>query len=168
MKHTQLLVPGAILVLLASGLAYMARDKGGVDSPTATSNGASVLTANETDFDFGTIKMSDGKVTHSFEVANVGSAPIMVTSVYTSCMCTTALVTDAGGKESGPFGMPGHTSPYTEILIGIGETARVVAVFDPAAHGPSGVGLADRSIYLETNSAQTPRVELKFKALVTR
>ena len=168
MKYTQLLVPGAILVLLVLGLASMARDKEGANNSTATSNGASVLTANGTDFDFGTIKMGDGKVTHPFEVANIGSAPIMVTSVYTSCMCTTALVTDAEGKENGPFGMPGHTSPYTEILIGVGERAQVVAVFDPAAHGPSGVGLAERSIYLETNSAQAPRVELKFRAIVVR
>ena len=42
------------------------------------------------------------------------------------------------------------------------------AVFDPAAHGPSGVGLAQRYVYLETNSAKSPKLEISFQAMVTR
>lgn len=166
MRNSQLLIYGAFLLLVVAGLAFIAKG----DKPTASisTNGASVLAATEDFFDFGTIKMRDGKVSRVFTVRNDGKEPMTIQSVYTSCMCTEALVTDSFGKEYGPFGMPGHTSPRTNIAVGAGKSVNVEAVFDPAAHGPSGVGLAERTIYLETNSAEKPRIELKFKAVVTR
>lgn len=166
MKNSQLPIYGAFLLLVVAGLFFLA--KSDAPTPRVSTNGASVLAATEDFFDFGTINMRDGKVSRIFSVMNEGEEPVIVQSVYTSCMCTEAYVTDAAGKRHGPFGMPGHTSPRTNVIVGAGETALVEAVFDPAAHGPSGVGLAERSIYLETNSAEKPRVELKFKAVVTR
>lgn len=166
MKNSQLLIYGAFLLLVVAGLAFIAKD----DTPTASvaTNGASVLAATEDFFDFGTINMRDGKVSRVFIVQNDGAGTMVIQSAYTSCMCTEAYITDAAGKQHGPFGMPGHTSPRTNITVAAGESVSVEAVFDPAAHGPSGVGLAERSIYLETNSAEKPRVELKFRAVVVR
>lgn len=166
MKNSQLLIYGAFLLVVA-GLFFLAKD----DAPAAVgsaANGASVIASTEDFFDFGTINMRDGKVSRVFTVQNDGAETMVIQSAYTSCMCTEALLIDSGGKEYGPFGMPGHTSPRTNITIGAGKSVSVKAVFDPAAHGPSGVGLAERSIYLETNSAEKPRVELKFRAVVTR
>ena len=40
-------------------------------------------------FDFGTIKEADGKVSHTFEVSNTGDMPLVITRVIASCGCTT-------------------------------------------------------------------------------
>ena len=130
---------------------------------------AAVLSSQETYFDFGTISMADGEVSHTFNVINNGEEPIVIKKVYTSCMCTTAFIKNGAGKEYGGFSMPGHGGfAKADINVGPGEAIAVKAVFDPAAHGPSGVGLAQRSIYLETNSTQSPKLELTFRATVVR
>lgn len=177
MKNTQVIIWGAVLLFVVVGLSFLAKDNraekpkaalSASNGESTASNGASVLAATESFFDFGTIKMRDGKVSRVFELRNEGKESVKIQSIYTSCMCTEAFVSDSSGKKNGPFGMPGHTSPRTNITVGAGELVSVEAVFDPAAHGPSGVGLAERSIYLETNSEEKPRIELKFKAVVTR
>src|SRR3989344_6646290 len=170
MENKQLVIFGAVLLLIVLGITFFVKDDS-TEKPVValpTENGASALLATEDFFDFGTISMRNGKVSRVFSVRNNEEEPMMIQSVYTSCMCTEALVTDSLGKKHGPFGMPGHTSPRTNITVGAGESVSVEAIFDPAAHGPSGVGLAERSIYLETNSTEKPRIELKFRAVVTR
>lgn len=47
------------------------------------------IEAEVTEHDFGTIKESDGNVSHVFEVKNVGGAPLVITRVMSSCGCTT-------------------------------------------------------------------------------
>jgi hypothetical protein len=80
-------------------------------------------------------------------------------------MCTTALLVK-GVKQFGPFGMPGHAPiPAIDQTLAPGERAYVEVVFDPAAHGPAGVGLIERVVTIE-NSAQQP-VQLAFSARVT-
>lgn len=130
---------------------------------------ASAILALENYYDFGQVQMYEGNVKHNFELKNDGQEPVVINKVYTSCMCTQAVVYGVSGKKEGEFGMPGHGLPSkTYIEVGSGETINVEAIFDPAAHGPAGVGLAERSIYLETNSQINPKVELRFKAMVVR
>lgn len=129
----------------------------------------SAMSVMKNDWNFGEISMKDGNVTHNFELKNEGTEPVVIRKIFTSCMCTTALITDASGKEYGEFGMPGHGLPsQTDVKIAPGKTITVEAIFNPAAHGPAGVGLARRSIYLETNSSVSPKVEVRFSASVTR
>jgi len=164
-KHLAVYVIGGLLLvaLIFWGRAAGENDNG--DSPYS----ASVLVSTETDFDFGTIPMYGGDVVHEFTAINDGTEPIVVGKVYTTCGCTTAILVDASGKEYGEFGMQGHGLPSdTKVEVGPGEPLLVRAIFDPAAHGPSGVGLADRSVYVETNSAKSPKLEFSFKALVTQ
>lgn len=120
-------------------------------------------------YDFGTVSMKDGNVTHRYTVTNAGPEEVIITKVYTSCMCTEANITDARGKQFQGYGMQGH-GPLRKANIAVapGERITVEAVYDPAAHGPSGIGLADRTIFLETNSVETPTFELRFRAMVTR
>ena len=156
---------GGIIVFVVVGFFLL--NGGGGNSSTKTVS-ASTLESLESYYDFGTISMGNGDVAKLFEVKNTGTEPVAIEKVYTSCMCTTAKITDAEGNTYGPYGMPGHVSyDSSKIEIRGGETATVEAIFDPAAHGPSGIGLNQRVIYLETNSAQTPKVELKFAATVT-
>ena len=80
-------------------------------------------------------------------------------------MCTTAALKAKSGSY-GPFGMPGHgIIPKISGVVAANETAEVAAIFDPAAHGPAGVGKIERMIYIE--SANSAPVELKISALVT-
>ncbi|MBI5005441.1 MAG: DUF1573 domain-containing protein [Candidatus Lloydbacteria bacterium] len=156
-------------VLFIALFALFSTNKGDSTSRAET-NSAGSLSATEDTFDFGTILMQKGKVSHQFEVKNNGTEAVTIQKIYTSCMCTQAFVIDSAGKRHGAFGMQGHggVSSQTSIRVDAGATITVEAVFDPAAHGPSGVGLAQRSMYLETNSLSSPQLELTFQAMVAR
>jgi len=157
-----------VVVLIA--WAAVSENKPSKNSGNLSVSANSALIISEQAYDFGTISMEKGKVSHVFEVKNSGNETVTIDKVYTSCMCTKAIITNSEGKQQGMFSMPGHGGGSAEANIPIkaNETIRVEAIFDPAAHGPSGVGKADRSIYLETNSAQSPKIELQFSAIVTR
>ncbi len=166
-----------IAILVLGGVVWLARPKppgeGGIARPdsqignsTSTSqNSNGALNAEEANFNFGTISMAAGKVSHSFKIKNPGREPVNIGKMYTSCMCTTAALI-IGGKQFGPYGMPGHGFiPKINESINPNEEANVEVVFDPAAHGPAGVGRIQRSITIENNAGQA--LELGFTALVT-
>ncbi len=123
------------------------------------------VTVSERAFDFGTISMANGPVRHSFTVSNRSGAPMIAEKLYTSCMCTSAAL-KVGGEVSGPFGMPGHGSiPTIKKAIPAGADAVVEVTFDPAAHGPAGIGPIERIVYLETDAGAP--LEFGIKANVT-
>lgn len=101
--------------------------------------------------DFGSISMAAGKVRHTYSIRNTGETPLKIVGVQTSCMCTGAtIVTDNG--RFGPFGMPGHgRMPGIAETLAPGATAQVEVVFDPAAHGPAGVGRTERVVTIATD-----------------
>ncbi|PIS04686.1 MAG: hypothetical protein COT81_05190 [Candidatus Buchananbacteria bacterium CG10_big_fil_rev_8_21_14_0_10_42_9] len=150
-------------------LAWAASTENSSGNSTSSVYSASALEAPDNFYDFSTIAMQDGNVSHMYEVKNEGNEPVRIEEIYTSCMCTTASIIGADGTRRGRFGMKGHgLSGAANYEVMPGKSVIIEAVFDPAAHGPSGVGLARRSIYLETNSQTQPKVELRFQALVTR
>ncbi len=80
-------------------------------------------------------------------------------------MCTEATLVE-GGERFGPFGMRGHGKiPEINRIVEPGRGVFVEAVFDPNAHGPAGIGRANRVISVLMGSRAT--VELKFTAYVT-
>lgn len=121
----------------------------------------SALTSNKSLFEFGTISMAKGNVSTVFKVTNPTNKDINVESITTSCMCTKAFVLN-GTSKKGPFGMPGHAVvPKANELIKAGETRDIEVVYDPAAHGPAGVGPIDRFIYLQDTSGSVLKLEIK-------
>jgi len=126
-----------------------------------------ILTSEKTLYDFGTISMKDGNVNTMFQVSNLSNEDINLKSVTTSCMCTVAYVIDPEGNKKGPFGMPGHGGAVSKIneIIKAGETRNIEVVYDPNAHGPAGVGMIDRLVYLETENGN--KLQLEIKANVT-
>ncbi len=125
---------------------------------------AGSLFAEETYFDFGTVSMSEGKISHDFKIKNTGTNPATIRKVYTSCMCTTAIL-KMGDEQMGPYGMPGHGSiPTINKTMVAGEEATITVVFDPNAHGPAGVGLIQRTVTVENDGKP---IELDFKVIVT-
>lgn len=151
-----------ILVLL---LVLMAWSAPGKKPATVQPAQSLALIASETFYDFGTISMANGLVEHSFKVTNSSGKDIELKTVTTSCMCTKAYL-EGGTSKKGPFGMPGMGSiPPANEIIKAGESRDIKVVYDPNAHGPAGVGMIDRFVYLTDDSGGT--LDLEIKALVT-
>ncbi|MEK7069948.1 MAG: DUF1573 domain-containing protein [Patescibacteria group bacterium] len=125
------------------------------------------LMAEETVFDFGTVPMYGGKVKHNFTLKNTDQAPVKISKIYTSCMCTEATLI-SGKTKKGPFGMPGHNglTTFANQEIGAGESATIEVEVDPAAHGPQGTGPAKKVVYVETDDSQ--KLQLMMDINVTR
>lgn len=173
MKWHWLMCGAGLLVVTVSLIVASIKDND--DSKTqavpiakANQNSQSKIAVENDFYDFGTIAMKNGLVKRVYQLTNQGDEPLLIKKVYTSCMCTKANIISQNGEVNGPFGMPGHGGAISraDVTIQPGEQFTVEAVFDPAAHGPSGIGLANRVIYLETNSTVSPKVELKFSANV--
>lgn len=80
-------------------------------------------------------------------------------------MCTTATI-KKGEFSFGPFGMPGHGVNFgLNQVVNPGEEIVIVAEFDPAAHGPAGVGPIERAVRVEIENGEP--LEFEFKAIVT-
>ena len=111
--------------------------------------------------------MKDGKASKVFKVRNPGEEDINLEKVSTSCMCTNAYILMPDGEKKGPFGMPGHGGfvPKANEIVKAGEEREIEVVYDPNAHGPAGVGMIDRFVYLEDESGN--KLELEIKANVT-
>ncbi len=115
--------------------------------------------------DFGTISMAAGNVATTYRIKNEGAEPLTLDRIYTSCMCTNATLITANGRKQGPFGMPGH-GPLKAVKAQLapGEVALLEVVFDPAAHGPSGIGRIERVVTVNAKGA--PPLELGMLAMV--
>ena len=169
------MILGAVAIALALGIAIMAARPGtrpaiaasvaSAAQPAAVAiPAADGLQARETDFDFGSISMAAGKVTHRFWFRNEGAASVFMRRIYTSCMCTTATLVK-GMKIINTYGMPGHGPlPAVNIALDPGQAAYLDVVFDPAAHGPAGLGPTRRVVTIESDGV--PPVELRFAANV--
>lgn len=143
-------------ILIVAGVVFVARpDSSQKNNTVNVSNGLlGAIEIPEKTFDFGRISMTEGNVSHSFTIKNTGNEPVTINKMYTSCMCTTAVL-KMNGKTFGPYGMPGHGFiPKINQEFGSGEEAIVEVTFDPAAHGPAGLGLIQRAIILENNTGE--------------
>lgn len=131
-----------------------------------TAGAIGVLTAEEKFYDFGMISMKNGNVSKLFKVTNSTDKDIKLPSLTTSCMCTAAYFVEADGSKKGPFGMPGMGFvPKLNAIIKAGVSANVEVVYDPNAHGPAGVGMIDRFVYLEDEGGY--KIQFEIKANVT-
>lgn len=161
----------AIAIIVIFGFLFFAGKQASEKSPLQ--NGASVgLSAqagvfelSESFFDFSTISMKEGKVSRMFSLRNTAESPITISTVTTSCMCTEAFVVH-GDARHGPFGMPGHGSvPRVNETVEPGENVGIEIFFDPAAHGPAGVGKVERAVFIEDSDGN--RSTIVIRAFVT-
>ncbi|HET8670944.1 MAG TPA: DUF1573 domain-containing protein [Candidatus Saccharimonadales bacterium] len=143
-------------------LIVLGKPNGAQTNPSAATG---TITTAGSSYDFGTISMKDGRVNYTYTLKNTSDKPVKITKLYTSCMCTTAVLT-AGNQKEGPFGMQGHgvAIPNIAVTLAPGEEGKVAIAFDPAAHGPAGVGTINRTIFVVSES--NPTLKLKFKATV--
>ncbi len=118
-------------------------------------------------YDFGLVSMAKGNVEHDFAITNTTDSDVTINQAETSCMCTEALLKLPDGKEMGPYGMSGHGSSFSRsvgAIIKPGEAITVKVIFNPAAHGPSGIGKIERVVTLSTGRGP---LTMQFRAEVT-
>jgi len=155
-----------VAIVVLGGIIWIAQP--GSDNKVASSSGRSngvLVVEGENSYDFGSVSMAAGKVKNAFKIKNTGAEAVTISKMYTSCMCTTAVL-EVGKKKLGPFGMPGHGAvPSINQVVGPSEEALVEVIFDPAAHGPAGVGSIQRVVTIENNAGEP--IELQFTAMVT-
>jgi len=116
----------------------------------------------------GNIPYSGGNLIHVFPVKNAGTKDLEIANIATSCMCTKAYLKQGDNKSEG-FGMKGMSAPSNwKGIIKPGETAEIIADFDPAYHGPQGTGPVTRIVSFETNDPDNPYVEVSLEGDVVK
>jgi len=165
MKDSKVLITivVATVLLIGGGVVLL----GGKSTTTSeVLSEVSGIEANPTFYDLGEVPINGGVVTKEYSIKNTSGSAIKLKKVATSCMCTTASV-QIMGKETPFFGMEGHgdANPPVNIEVGVGQEGKVVVIFDPAAHGPQGVGPFNRVVYL-TFSDPAGIKELSFSGKV--
>lgn len=133
----------------------------GVSSYAKDDPAAPKIEILENSFDFGKIQLSD-VVKYPFKVKNVGKNPLTITSVTTSCHCTTVVVKIPGQDDSPSFGMHAMGVWQGEILPG--QEAILDVTYEPAKHPAKGP--IERIIYLQTNDPNNKDSKLEIKAEV--
>ncbi|RMF55126.1 DUF1573 domain-containing protein, partial [Candidatus Woesearchaeota archaeon] len=79
-------------------------------------------------------------VNTTFKVMNTGNSTLEISSISTSCGCTTA--------------------EMDELVIEPGESATLTVFFDPDFHEEP-KGRFSRTVFLETNDPENPEAEVK-------
>ena len=161
-QKTVLIVIGIITFAILGTGAWLLSRPTGVEVEKSDQAKAEV---GETNYDWGEIKINGGNTEKVFLIKNTGTGPLKLSGVSTSCMCTIAQVI-IDGKESPFFAMHQKSSWVGEIPAG--KEAELKIVFDPAFHGPSGVGQMIRQIVVETNDKDNPQLEFMLKGNVVK
>lgn len=149
------------ILIIAGAVIFLGKSESQKPQVAAVTNVS--LTTDSTSFDWGTIKLKGGKVDKTFTITNTGSDTLKLYEVVTSCLCTTAQV-KINGNVSPYFAMHQKSSWVGEVAPG--ETAELEVVFDPAFHGPQGVGDITRMITVKTNAQSQPEVSFNLTAKV--
>ena len=108
-NYKETAIIASITLLVFAGIIWMAAssEKKPKEQANISDAVSGALVAQDSNYDFGTISMAKGKVSRTFVLENSSFSPTTINSIYTSCMCTSAILI-SGGDRKGPFGMAGH------------------------------------------------------------
>lgn len=155
-------VVGAVGVLALIGFFTAGNaDKQGNEAVAGTSS----FQVNTEKIELGEVSV-DGDYPAEFTISNTGDAPLEISDVRTSCMCTFAEII-IGGEKSPEFNMVMHNSHATrrwkgELQPGESATARVI--YKP--HLMPVQGPVERNLVFTTNDPDNKEVELVVGAIV--
>jgi hypothetical protein len=145
----KIIIIGTIVtvIILAIGMVWMSSTNVVAPQVSASQN-AKAYTISPTSADWGQIPMFKGDVIKVFTIKNIGTDTLKLFNLKTSCHCTKAFAT-INGVDSPRFGMEGISDWVGEVAPG--KQAKLTVDFDPAYHGPDGVGPITRYISVQTN-----------------
>lgn len=150
------------VAVLGGGVVLAAKMATGARVETNSSAQAKI---EEATFDWGKVGIAAGNVEKDFTIENTGSVALKLFNVKTSCDCTTARISQ-GTVISPVFGMHTNSNFVTEVPPG--QKAILKVIFDPAYHGPEGVGPVTRQITVQTNDPSRNMLTFLLTALVTK
>lgn len=151
------------IVLLFGGVFFLTKT---TSTPQiSASQNAKAYVADPTSFDWGNIPMDKGNKVKTFTIKNAGTEMLKLYNVKTSCHCTKAYVS-INGVDSPSFGMDSLSSWTGEVPAG--KEAKLTVVFDPAYHGPSGMGAVNRFVSVETNDAANSKLTFTLTGAVVK
>lgn len=156
-KIIKLSLISLIIILIVGGAVF-----GTIKFFKGRNFGAPKIEITNLEYNAGTVSMADGLVEHTYEIKNIGPGDLKIKKIWTSCMCTTVRLR-VGNKLSSEFGMHNSNSLWSE-KIASGETGYLEVAFDPAFHGPGGVGLITRAIYVLTSDPDNKDIEFLLMA----
>ncbi len=165
-KETKFIIGVALLTIaVIIGLAFFMSAKGSKEKTLVTTEVQGVE-ASPVHYELGDVPIKGGVVTKEYELKNTSEKDLELIKIVTSCMCTSASVR-VGDKETRFFAMEmgGDKNPLISVKLKKGEVSKVTVRFDPAAHGPQGVGPFDRIVWLYFDGGMK---ELTFKGVVVK
>ncbi|MBI2074964.1 MAG: DUF1573 domain-containing protein [Candidatus Levybacteria bacterium] len=150
------------ILILGGGVFFLSTSS--APAQISSSKNAKVAIDQKT-YNWGKIPYSGGNATKTFKIKNTGTDVLKLTNIKTSCVCTKALVV-IDGAESPYFSMHSSSSWVGEVKPG--KEASLTVIFDPAFHGPSGVGPITRIISVATNDINNPNLEFTLTGNVVK
>jgi len=153
----------AATVLILGVAIYFGTRTNPTNQVTSSSQVSILMDADS--HDWGTIDYSGGIVSKTFSIKNTSDTTLQLYEVKTSCMCTTAQL-KTPETTSRKFKMHDKTTDVIEVKPG--ETADLLVEFDPAFHGPSGVGPITRTITMSTNSTKDSVLKFNLTGTVVK
>lgn len=165
MKKDLLIIIGCV-VLIGLALFLVSKYLGSnedkkVASYTVSNPDAPKIEIPEKIHDFGKINLTD-VAKYPFKVKNGGKSPLVITSITTSCHCTTAVMKIPGKSDSPAFAM--HSMDAWQGEIASGEGAVLEVIYEPAKMPVKGP--INRIIYLRTNDPNNPDPKFEINAEV--
>ena len=152
-------------LLLLGGIVLATRMTSTPQADQVQTSSLAKAVVGETTYDWGNITMGDGNAEATFTIKNDGTDPLKLSNIITSCACTTAQLI-LGDKQSPAFGM--HNKSAYVFELPPQQEAQLKVVFDPAFHGPNGVGPIDRLVSLTTNDPAQPKLQFSVTGMVSR
>ena len=165
MNNKKIIVGFIIVTLLMLGGGVWVLSNTTANPVKITSSQNAKVSIDTKSYNWGQIPYSGGNATKTFAIKNSGTEILKLSNIKTSCTCTKAVL-EIDGKNSPYFSMHSIASWVGEVAAG--KTAKLTVIFDPAFHGPTGVGPIERLISIETNDIQNPRIEFSLKGVVVK
>lgn len=152
----------AITLVVIGGIAFVAarQQKTSIAQYSAQDADRPKLEIDQTQFDFGKIKLADTKI-QEIKLKNSGAKPLVIYDFITSCDCTFAQLV-ISGKESPRFSM--QRDPNWRGEVQPGETAVLKVIYEPKLMPVQGT--VKREIVFKSNDPQKPQSNISFTAEV--
>lgn len=164
-KKYLILISGLTLSILFGGVIFISKSTNTSQAKLVVTQNAKAETIEPTSYDWGNIPMNKGNVTKIFTIKNNGTDSLKFSTIKTSCHCTKAHLT-IDGKDSPDFGMSGVSDWVGELAPG--GKAKLTVIFDPAYHGPQGVGPVTRFVSVETNARGNEKITYTLTGTVVK